>query len=106
MVRLGTAMPFEQVPEFLSFLTGVQVSVETVRRLTERAGAAQAAVEERELERLERELPPVPEGPDLPPLSAEDAARHLELAARRIHEDQKSHRRAKAPAPPPNVPDW
>ena len=54
----------------------------------------------------EGNLPPVPEGPDLPPLSAEDAARHLELAARRIREEQKTHRRAKAPAPPPNVPDW
>jgi tetratricopeptide (TPR) repeat protein len=54
----------------------------------------------------EGNLPPVPEGPDLPPLSAEDAARHLELAARRIHEEQKTHRRSKATAPPPNVPDW
>jgi len=66
-------MPFEQVPEFLSFLTGVQVSVETVRRLTERAGAAQAAVEERELERLERELPPVPEGAARQQVSADGA---------------------------------
>jgi hypothetical protein len=73
MVRLGSAMPFEQVPELLVFLTGVHVSVDTVRRLTEKAGAAQAAVEERELERLERELPPVPEGAARQQVSADGA---------------------------------
>jgi tetratricopeptide (TPR) repeat protein len=51
-------------------------------------------------------LPPVPDGADLPPLTAEDAARHLELASQRIEEDYKAHRRAKAPAPAANVRDW
>jgi tetratricopeptide (TPR) repeat protein len=54
----------------------------------------------------EGNLPPVPDRADLPPLSAEDAARHLDLAAQRILQDLKAHRRAKAPMPPPNVPDW
>jgi len=45
IVRLGVWMPFERVPEVLAFFTGVTVSVETVRRLTEQAGAAQVAVE-------------------------------------------------------------
>lgn len=54
----------------------------------------------------EGKLPPVPDGADLPPLSAEDAERHLDLAAERIQEDLKAHRRAKAAAPAANVRDW
>ncbi len=54
----------------------------------------------------EGHLPPVPDRADQPPLSAEDAARHLDQAAQRILQDLKAHRRSKAPAPAPNVPDW
>lgn len=64
-------MPFEQVPELLVFLTGVHVSVETVRRLTERAGAAQVAREEHHLDCLERDLPDVPAGPERQQVSAD-----------------------------------
>lgn len=49
IVRLGTLLPFDQVPEQLAALTGVTVSRETVRRLTEQAGAAQVAVERKVL---------------------------------------------------------
>jgi len=73
IVRLGTVMPFEQVPELLLFLTRVQVSVETVRRITEMAGAAQVALEEQRLECLERELPAMPEGPARQQVSADGA---------------------------------
>lgn len=66
-------MPFEQVPELLAFLTGVHVSADTVRRLTEKAGAAQVALEERELEQIERELPAVPSGPAQQQVSADGA---------------------------------
>jgi hypothetical protein len=51
-------------------------------------------------------LPPVPDRADLPPLSAEEAARHLDLAAQRILQDAKAHRKSKAPTPPANVLDW
>ena len=51
-------------------------------------------------------LPPVPDSADLQPLSAEDAARHLQLAAQRIEEEFKAHRRSKTPAPAANVRDW
>ena len=54
----------------------------------------------------EGNLPPVPDGADLPPLSAEDAARHLDMAAQRILQDLKDHRRAKTPVPPAGVRDW
>src|SRR5437588_8581511 len=73
IVRLGTALPFEQVPELLAFLTGVHVSLETVRRLTEQAGAAQVALEERALAHLEREAPAVPVGPAQQQVSADGA---------------------------------
>ena len=73
IVRLGTVMPFEQVPELLAFLTGVPVSIETVRRLTETAGAAQVALEARELERIERDLPAPPEGAAVQQVSADGA---------------------------------
>jgi hypothetical protein len=54
IVRLGTLLPFDQVPEQLAALTGVTVSRETVRRLTEAAGAAQVAVEAEALRQVPR----------------------------------------------------
>lgn len=73
IVRLGILMPFEQVPELLAFLTGVHVAPETVRRLTEEAGAAQVTVEMNHLEQLERELPAVPAGAAIQQVSADGA---------------------------------
>ncbi len=57
----------------LARLFGVAVSVDTVRRVTEQAGACQVAIEERALERLEQEAPDEPEGPDLQQVSADGA---------------------------------
>jgi hypothetical protein len=54
----------------------------------------------------EGKLPPVPDRADLPPLSPEDAASHLELAAKRILEEAKAHRRAGVRPPPAGVKDW
>jgi hypothetical protein len=73
IVRLGTLIPFEQVPSLFHFLTGVQVSAETVRRLTEEAGAAQVAIDQQDLEELERWAPPEPAGPAVQQLSADGA---------------------------------
>lgn len=73
IVRLGTLLPFEQVPSLLLFLCGVDVSSETVRRITEGAGVAQVTIEERDLERLEREAPDVPAGPAQQQVSADGA---------------------------------
>ena len=44
LVRLGASLPFAQAAELLAHFTGVRVGAETVRRLTEAAGAAQVAV--------------------------------------------------------------
>jgi hypothetical protein len=73
MVRLGARLPFAQVAEELAFLFGVTVSVDTVRRLTEQAGALQVTIEQRELERLEHEAPAEPEGPAVQQVSADGA---------------------------------
>ena len=73
VARLGTWMPFERVPEALAFFTGVRISVETVRRLTEHAGAALVAVEEQGAAQVEREAPPAPVGPAVQQLSADGA---------------------------------
>jgi len=73
VVRLGTWMPFERVPEALRFFTGVAVSVETVRRLTEMAGQALVAVADAEVAQLEAELPPAPAGPPVQQLSVDGA---------------------------------
>jgi hypothetical protein len=63
IVRLGTLLPFEQVPEQVAALLGVQVSRETVRRLTEQAGAAQVAVEAEDLRQVPRQVEaPKPDG--------------------------------------------
>jgi hypothetical protein len=71
IVRLGTILPFEQVPEQLAFLTGVRVSKETVRRLTEQAGAAQVAVEAEALRQVPREAEPKPITEEIQQLSAD-----------------------------------
>lgn len=73
MVRLGTLMPFEQVPEQLDFQVGVGVSVETVRRLTESAGRAQVALEEEEVRQMQRGTIPMGTGPSVQQLSADGA---------------------------------
>jgi hypothetical protein len=72
-MRLGTWIPFERVPAELHFFTHATVSVETARRLTEGGGAALVAAQTEEVERLERELPASPEGPEVQQLSADGA---------------------------------
>lgn len=73
LIRLGAALPFEQVPELLAFFTGVTVSVETVRRWTEAAGQVQLDRETAALEELVRTLPTPPTGPPVQQLSADGA---------------------------------
>lgn len=73
VVRMGTWMPFGRAAQELEHLLGVQVSEASVRRLSERAGASYVAVQEAEVERLERELPAVPLGPQLQLLSVDGA---------------------------------
>src|SRR5437764_7691653 len=73
LVRLGTEVPFERVPELATLLLGVQVSVDTVRRLTEAAGAAQVACEEAMRQHLRRTAPDGPAGPAVQQLSADGA---------------------------------
>ena len=73
MVRLGTKLPFEQVPEELDFFTDVHPGEDTVRRHTEAAGAALLAVEQTELAALERLCPPSPPGPAVQQLSVDGA---------------------------------
>jgi hypothetical protein len=72
-VRLGTWMPFEQVPAALAFFSGVQIDAETARRLTEDAGAALEQAETAAVERLEQEPPEPPVGPAVQQLSADGA---------------------------------
>ena len=71
MVRLGARLPFAQVADEMRLLFGVSVSPDTVRRLTEQAGALQASIEERELEQLEHEAPAEREGPAVQQVSAD-----------------------------------
>ncbi|GAC1528739.1 MAG: hypothetical protein NVS2B16_36360 [Chloroflexota bacterium] len=73
ITRLGTHLSFGQVPELIAFFCQVPISAETVRRITERAGAVQVAVEDRALVELEVEAPPSPEGPAIQQVSADGA---------------------------------
>lgn len=63
VVRLGSSMSFAQVAEELAFFWGVEVSEDTVRRHTEGAGKALAAVEDAAVAQLERQWPAPPQGP-------------------------------------------
>lgn len=71
IVRLGTRLPFAVVAEEIALLFGVSVSADTVRRLTEEAGAVLAGIEQRELERLEHDAPEEPEGAAVQQVSAD-----------------------------------
>lgn len=73
MVRLGAWMPFGHVPALLAFFTGVRVGTETVRRLTEAAGAVLVELETAAVERLEAEQPEPADGPAVQQLSADGA---------------------------------
>ncbi|MBI3910823.1 MAG: ISKra4 family transposase, partial [Armatimonadetes bacterium] len=73
LVRLGTWMPFGRAAEMLAAFTGVQVSDDVAQARTETAGAAQVALQTAEVERLEREAPAAPPGPDQQYLSADGA---------------------------------
>jgi len=73
VVRMGAWMPFERAAGELEYLLGVELSEPRVRRLTEKAGAAIVAVEEAEVERLEREAAEAPTGPALQLLSVDGA---------------------------------
>lgn len=71
MVRLGARLPFPVVAEEMALLFGVSISADTVRRLTEEAGAILAGIEQEDLERLEHEAPEEPEGPAVQQVSAD-----------------------------------
>jgi hypothetical protein len=72
-VRLGTYIPFEPAAKMLAHFTKVEVGKDTLRRVTERAGAGYVEVQAAELERLEREWPMSPSGPALQQLSVDGA---------------------------------
>lgn len=72
-MRLGTELPFERVPALARLLLGVNVSVDTVRRLTEAAGAAQVEREEAMCQWLRRAAPDGPPGPAVQQLSVDGA---------------------------------
>lgn len=73
IVRLGVLVPFAQVPPLIAHFTGVMVSVETVRRLTEAAGAVQEARDTAAVAQIERTLPDPPAGPAVQLLSVDGA---------------------------------
>jgi hypothetical protein len=73
LVHLSTWMPFERAAKELAHFTRVEVSDTSVRHHTEVAGAAYAAVQTTELERLERERPGGPSGPEVLQVSADGA---------------------------------
>ena len=70
---LGAWMPFEPAAAYLARFLKVPVSKSTARRHGEAAGAAYVAVQEAELERLEREAPAPPAGPAVQQVSADGA---------------------------------
>jgi len=74
MVRLGAMIPFEPAAEeMLLHFTGVNASVSTLRRHTERAGQAYVEVQTAEVERLEQQTPETPPGPALQQMSVDGA---------------------------------
>ena len=73
VVRLGSWLPFAQAAEAWQCFMGVQVSEPTVRRVTERSGAASITVQTAAVETIEQTLPPAPAGPPVQLLSVDGA---------------------------------
>lgn len=73
IVLLGAQLPFGRGPALLAHFTGVTVSAETVRRLTEQAGARVVAHETAVVVAIERGLPDPPAGPPVQQLSVDGA---------------------------------
>jgi hypothetical protein len=73
IVLLGTLLPFAQVPAVLAHFTGVSLSAETARRLTETAGTLAVALDTAAVAEPERTLPPPPAGPPIQQLSVDGA---------------------------------
>jgi hypothetical protein len=63
VVLLGAALPFRQAGQVLARVGRITVSPSTVRRVTERAGAALVAVEDAAVDQIERRWPDAPPGP-------------------------------------------
>jgi len=70
---LGASIPFGQVPAIVEMLVGVKPTVATVRRCTERAGAALVAIEEARVRELEQITPDDPAGASLQQISVDGA---------------------------------
>lgn len=64
LVRFGSWVPFEKAAAELAFSLRVQVSEPTARRYAQTAGAAYERWQTEEVERLERETPEPPDGPE------------------------------------------
>ena len=73
VTRLADRLPFSQAVDELQMSWHVDVSPATVRRQAETAGAAYVALQTADVDRLERDTPPSPPGPDLQQLSVDGA---------------------------------
>jgi hypothetical protein len=73
LVRLGTWLPFRPAARMLAYFAGATVSEATARRQTEGAGAAYVALQEAEVERLERDCPDPPAGPAVQQVTVDGA---------------------------------
>lgn len=72
-VLLGTLLPFPQAVDVLARFSGVRLSAETARRLTETAGAVAVALDTAAVVALEQTLPDAPPGPAVQQLSVDGA---------------------------------
>jgi hypothetical protein len=66
-------MPFDRAVTELHFFAHVDVSEPTLRRHVQAAGAAYVALQEQDVEQLERTLPPAPPGPPVQQVSVDGA---------------------------------
>lgn len=62
VVRIGAMVPFEQGPALVAMTAGMQISVSTMRKLTEATGSALVEAETQERVWIEQTLPEAPEG--------------------------------------------
>ena len=91
MVRVGIRLAFAQAPEAIACVTGVELSADTARRLTEAAGTHLLALDDAELQAVRATLPEPAAGPAVQPHRAASLAKKA-AAFRRISRSSRSTR--------------
>ena len=89
-------MPFAKAAELFEDFQGIVVRKTVSQRYAEEAGAAYEALQNEEVKRIEREMPPAPPGAEKMQISAGTSKWHLSHARERLRSILTNENHARA----------